>query len=93
MQNRMVFHLREESTELGLVSVSRGDWTIGLRIPPLWLNTGLYSLHFKALLWGNFGKARYVSDKVPLDVTGRHSRVDAILHPAGQWSVRRTGEA
>jgi len=93
MQNRMVFHLREESTELGLAAVSRGDYAIGLRIPPLWLNTGLYSLHFKALFWGNFGKARYVSDKVPLDVTGRHSRVEAILHPAGEWSVRRTGEA
>ncbi|HET9793847.1 MAG TPA: ABC transporter ATP-binding protein [Thermoanaerobaculia bacterium] len=90
MQNRMVFHLREESTELGLEAVSRGDYAIQVRIPPLWLNTGLYSLYFKVLFWGNFGKARHVSDKVPLDVTGRHSRVDAILHPAGQWTVRRS---
>ena len=89
MQSRMVFHLREESTELGLERVSRGDYAIALKIPPLWLNSGLYSLHFKALFWGNFGKARYVSDKVPLDVTGRHSRVEAILHPAGDWTVRR----
>ena len=90
MQNRMVFHLREESTELGLAAVSRGDYAIGVKIPPLWLNSGLYSLHFKALFWGNFGKARYVSDKVPLDVAGRHSRVEAILHPAGEWTVRRS---
>jgi lipopolysaccharide transport system ATP-binding protein len=92
MQNRMVFHLREESTELGLAAVSRGEYAIGVRIPPLWLNTGLYSLYFKVLFWGNFGKARHVSDKVPLDVTGRHSRVDAILHPGAQWSVERAPE-
>jgi lipopolysaccharide transport system ATP-binding protein len=92
MQNRMVFHLREESTELGVDRVSRGDYAIRLRIPPLWLNTGLYSLHFKVLFWGNFGKSRHVSDKVPVDVTGRHSRVDAVLHPAGAWTVQRTGE-
>ena len=92
MQNRMVFHLREESTELGLAAVSRGDYAIGVRLPPLWLNTGLYSLYFKVLFWGNFGKARHVSDKVPLDVTGRHSRVDAILHPGARWSVRRGEE-
>ena len=92
MQNRMVFHLREESTELGLDAVSRGEYAIGVRIPPLWLNTGLYSLYFKVLFWGNFGKARHVSDKVPLDVTGRHSRVDAILHPGAQWSVERGPE-
>ena len=91
MQNRMVFHLREESTELGLAAVSRGEYSIGVRVPPLWLNTGLYSLYFKVLFWGNFGKARHVSDKVPLDVTGRHSRVDAILHPGATWSVERAG--
>jgi lipopolysaccharide transport system ATP-binding protein len=89
MQNRMVFHLREESTELGLEAVSRGEYAIGVKIPPLWLNTGLYSLYFKVLFWGNFGKARHVSDKVPLDVTGKHSRVDAILHPGARWSVER----
>ncbi|HET7451948.1 MAG TPA: ABC transporter ATP-binding protein [Thermoanaerobaculia bacterium] len=92
MQNRMVFHLREESTELGVEKVSQGDYAIRLRIPPLWLNTGLYSLHFKVLFWGNFGKSRHVSDKVPIDVTGRHSRVEAVLHPAGEWTVQRTGE-
>jgi len=89
MQNRMLFHLREESTELGLTAVSRGEYAISVKVPPLWLNTGLYSLYFKVLFWGNFGKARHVSDKVPLDVTGRHSRVEAILHPGAQWSVLR----
>jgi lipopolysaccharide transport system ATP-binding protein len=89
MQNRMIFHLREESTELGLAAVSRGEYAIHVRVPPLWLNTGLYSLYFKVLFWGNFGKARHVSDKVPLDVTGRHSRVDALLHPGARWSVER----
>ena len=89
MQNRMVFHLREESTELGLTAVSRGDYAIACDIPALWLNAGLYSLYFKALFWGNFGKARFVSDKVPLDVVGRHSRVEALLHPGARWNVHR----
>ena len=86
MQNRMVFHLREESPALGLSSVATGEYGVRLSVPPLWLNTGLYSLHFKALLWGD-GAGRAVSDKIPLDVTGSHSKVDAILHPTARWNV------
>ena len=88
MQNRMVFHLREESPSLGLARVAPGDYAIGVVIPPLWLNSGLYSLSFKVLLWGVSDDARHVSDKFPLDVTGRHSRVDALLHPESTWTVR-----
>jgi lipopolysaccharide transport system ATP-binding protein len=86
MQNRMVFHLREESPALGLASTPVGRYDIRIHLPPLWLNTGLYSLHFKALLWGD-GAGRVLSDKVPLDVTGSHSKADAILHPAAEWVV------
>jgi lipopolysaccharide transport system ATP-binding protein len=92
MQNRMVFHLREESPTLGLPSAPTGRYAIRVRLPPLWLNTGLYSLHFKALLWGD-GAGRTVSDKVPLDVTGSHSKADAILHPSAEWRVALEGES
>jgi len=88
MQNRMVFHLREESPELGLSSVSTGDYAIAVSVPPLWLNAGLYSLYFKTLLWGKGDNARYLSDKIPLDVTGLHSRAETLLHPAVEWSVK-----
>jgi len=90
MQNRMVFHLREESPSLGLSSAPMGRYDVRLSVPPLWLNTGLYSLHFKTLLWGE-GAPKAVSDKVPLDVTGTHSKADAILHPTGEWTVRVQG--
>jgi lipopolysaccharide transport system ATP-binding protein len=88
MQNRMVFHLREESPSLGLPRVAPGEYAIGVLLPPLWLNSGLYSLSFKVLLWGVSDNARHLSDKFPLDVTGRHSRVDALLHPESTWTVR-----
>ena len=91
MQNRMVFHLREESPSLGLAGTEAGEYAIAVTIPALWLNTGLYSLSFKALFWGGRGDARHVSDKIPLDVTGTHSKVDAILHPEAVWKVAPGG--
>jgi len=91
MQNRMVFHLREESPSLGLAGTAAGEYAIEVTIQALWLNTGLYSLYFKALFWGGRGDARHVSDKIPLDVTGTHSKVDAILHPEAVWKVAPGG--
>jgi lipopolysaccharide transport system ATP-binding protein len=88
--DRTIFELREESPALGIESVSKGDeYRIRTRVPPIWLNPGLYSAYFKALLWGNFNNARHVSDKVPIDVTGSHSRVTAILHPPSEWRVSK----
>jgi lipopolysaccharide transport system ATP-binding protein len=87
MQSRMAFHLREESPDLGLTEVSEGVYSVRVRVPPLWLSAGLYSLYFKAIIWGNAGDARYLSDKIPLDVIGLHSRAEALLHPAVEWSV------
>ena len=91
MQNRMVFHLREESPSFGLAAVSKGDYSIRVTVPPLWLSAGLYSLHFKVQLWGGPGNARHVSDKFPLDVSGSHSMVNAVLHPAATWRVEPQG--
>jgi lipopolysaccharide transport system ATP-binding protein len=87
MNGRTIFHLREESPSFGLNSTARGSYAIAVSIPPLWLNPGLYSLHFKVINWAGGREARFVSDTVPLDVTGSASRSNALLHPAATWSV------
>ena len=86
MHGRMVFHLKEESTDLGIKQCQPNDYQITVQIPPLWLNPGLYSFQFKVLTWGQAGW-RYVSDPFPLDISGESSKVDAILHPRGEWRV------
>jgi lipopolysaccharide transport system ATP-binding protein len=87
MLGRSILHLREESPSFGLTSIARGSYEISVLIPPLWLNPGLYSLQFKAINWAGAREARFVSDAVPLDVTGSASRSNAVLHPAATWNV------
>jgi len=90
MDSRTIFHLQEASPDLGVKEVTAGDYHIRIRIPPLWLVPGMYSLHFKAMLWGSSG-SRYVSDKYPLDIEGVNSSSTAThctLHPRADWSVR-----
>jgi lipopolysaccharide transport system ATP-binding protein len=87
MQDRGIFHLREESPSFGLSAIGRGEYAIAVSLPPLWLNPGPYSLYFKALIWSGSHEARYVSDQVPLDVAGTASRSRAVLHPAARWRV------
>ncbi|MCA1581402.1 MAG: polysaccharide ABC transporter ATP-binding protein [Acidobacteria bacterium] len=87
MQGRIVFRIGHDSQALGLSPVTIGEYELKLTIPALWLNAGLYSLHFRAFLWGDRSSPRYDSDKVPLDVTGGHSEVDSILHPEASWMM------
>lgn len=92
MQGRRICHIREESPQLGLSGVDPGEYAITVRFPALWLNPGLYSVHFKVILWGSYGSARHVSEQFPLDVAGTSSRKDAVLHPSVAWTVHRDGE-
>jgi lipopolysaccharide transport system ATP-binding protein len=88
--DRQIVHARQESPALGVSSVKAGDvLDLSVDVPALWLNPGLYSAHFKVLLWGNFQGARNVSDKVPIDVTGSFNRVDALLDPPLSWTISR----
>jgi len=87
MQGRLILRARQESPALGFKEVPLGEYSIELRIPPLWLNPGLYSLYFKVLYWGEVGSAKHESDKFPLDVEGDDSRSEAILHPKMEWAV------
>ncbi len=89
--DRMIVHLREESPALEIAPGSGDELSVRVDIPALWLNPGLYSAQFKALLWGNFQGARLVSDKVPIDMTGSYSRAQALLDPPARWNVRREG--
>jgi lipopolysaccharide transport system ATP-binding protein len=79
--------VRQNSTELDFRSDDTGRFNISVQFPPLWLNTGLYSLYFKALLWGDQCEARYLSDKFPMDVSGESSLTQAILQPQAEWSI------
>jgi lipopolysaccharide transport system ATP-binding protein len=87
MQGRLIVRSRRESNDLGFKTVPLGTYDISLKVPPLWLNPGLYSLYFKVLYWGERASAKHLSDKFPLDIEGTDSRSDAILHPTVDWSV------
>jgi lipopolysaccharide transport system ATP-binding protein len=90
MYGRDVFVLRESNADLGLQGVRSGLHTVRARFPPLWLSPGLYALSFKVQVSGVFGSARYVSDKVPLDVEGTSGVVNtALLHPGVSWEITR----
>jgi lipopolysaccharide transport system ATP-binding protein len=91
MHGRQIFHLREESSLLGIGPIKKGTYNISVRIPPLWLLPGLYALHFKVRLWGSQTASRLVSDVFPLDVDGGNPRSDAVLNPAVAWSVKHAG--
>lgn len=89
MQGRTIFHLQEASPDLGIKEVVPGEYQIEVAIPPLWLIPGLYSLYFKAIVWGGSG-SRYVSDKFPVDIQGTSTSTQSthcFLHPEGQWKI------
>lgn len=88
MHGHQLFHLRKESTDLGLESLLAGrDYGIEIGLPAMWLNPGLYSLYFKSIIWGERGGNRYVSDKFPLDIGGACGTTDAVLQPSADWKV------
>ena len=88
MQGRRVFEVRKPSSAFDLQSDASGGYSIRVAIPPLWLNTGLYSLFFRAICVGDYRtSASQVSDKIPLDITGEHSPADGVLHPEASWTV------
>jgi lipopolysaccharide transport system ATP-binding protein len=82
MHGRRVFTLVE-----GMGPVQEGRYSVRFECPPLWLATGLYSLHFKILFWGTYGSARCVSDHVPVDVVGGDTTSDACLVPEAHWAI------
>ncbi len=88
MHGHQIFHVQTESTELSSDQIRPGHYGIELRLPALWLNPGLYSLYFKAMLWGEH-QTRLMSDKYPLDVVGDSttSKFPTVLHPRNDWHL------
>ncbi|MFN0109777.1 MAG: ABC transporter ATP-binding protein [Blastocatellia bacterium] len=87
MSGGHIFHLREESNELGWnKNLPPGKFQLKISLPALWLNPGLYSLYFKVFFQGEYGSARHVSDKLMLDVAGTSSATNSVLHPRVAWS-------
>ena len=80
-----------KSTQLNGDGIRKGEeCVITVELPPLWLNPGVYTVHFKVLVQGISGsKARYLSDQVPFTVTGAANPVSStVLNPPATWSVR-----
>jgi lipopolysaccharide transport system ATP-binding protein len=84
---RNIFHLRIDSSDFKSTPVWEGQFAIRLRVPPIWLEPGLYSLWFKALYQGEAIQHRVVSDIFHLDVAGKSSGWNAVLSPSVEWSV------
>jgi lipopolysaccharide transport system ATP-binding protein len=89
MHGRTIFHLREESPQLGVREVSPGELDVRVTLPPLWLVPGMYTVYFKVLFWGELASSRVLSDVFLLDVEGENSKANAVLHPRAGWSVQR----
>lgn len=88
MSGATIFHMQEASTDLGMKDITAGDYNFQVKFPPLWLVPGLYSLHFKIMLWGEEG-SKVLSDKFPLDIEGESSsaKTACLLHPRGEWTI------
>ncbi|MBL8214272.1 MAG: ABC transporter ATP-binding protein [Bryobacterales bacterium] len=87
MHQRPVLHLRQDSPALRNSACWSGLQSVRVGLPPLWLEPGLYSVHFKVLFWGQVAQARYVSDVVHIDVGGECSGWGAVLTPKANWSI------
>jgi lipopolysaccharide transport system ATP-binding protein len=88
MQQRRIFHMRQDSSEFGSGMTWQGSYRLTVKLPPLWLEPGLYSLYFKALPWGRDAAARHMSDVLHLDVSGHCCGWGSMISPRREWSVQ-----
>jgi lipopolysaccharide transport system ATP-binding protein len=82
--------VRKESSELECTDFESGRYQVTVKFPPLWLNPSLYSVHFKAFMWGNHSDAKHISDKFPLDVQGVSSLTQGVLQPEVDWKINKS---
>jgi lipopolysaccharide transport system ATP-binding protein len=91
MLGRRIFQLRETSTSLRWDAGS-GDLAVRVALPPLWLNAGLYSVHFKAKFWCDSGSTVCLSDRFPVDIAGTGSVDHSVLCPQATWFLQAAPE-
>lgn len=87
MQQRRIFHMRQDSPEFGSGKTWQGRYRLNVKLPALWLEPGLYSLYFKVLLWGQDAAPRHMSDILHLDVSGQCCGWGSMISPRREWSV------
>ncbi len=92
MNQRRVFHLRRDSSEIGAGRSWRGSHKIGLKLPALWLEPGLYTLYFKVVFQGESASSRHISDCFHLDVAGKSCGWNSILSPTADWKHEEVTE-
>jgi hypothetical protein len=52
----------------------------------------MYTVFFILKVRGDVSRAKYFSDRFPVDVTGVNSRHDLILNPPGAWALETAKE-
>jgi lipopolysaccharide transport system ATP-binding protein len=87
MNQRRILHLRYDSAEMGQSHGWSGAWRFKLKIPPLWLEPGLYTLYFKAIFQGAGVTNRHLSDVFHLDVGGKSGGWNSVLSPDVVWEL------
>jgi lipopolysaccharide transport system ATP-binding protein len=92
MRQRPVFHLRRDSSELPTRGPWKGAYRISLKLPPLWLEPGLYTLYFKAIFQGEAASSKHLSDAFHLDVGGRSCGFGSILSPDMHWTIEQAAD-
>jgi lipopolysaccharide transport system ATP-binding protein len=92
MNQRRVFHLRRDSSEFKSGRRWRGAYKLRLKLPPLWLEPGLYTLYFKAVFQGESAASKHVSDVFHLDVGGKSCGWNSILSPDMTWGMEEIGD-
>jgi lipopolysaccharide transport system ATP-binding protein len=87
MNQRRILHLRYDSSDRQPGRGWLGAWRLRIKVPPLWLEPGLYSLYFKVIFQGAVVNARLVSDVFHLDVGGRCCGWNSVLAPEAVWQL------
>jgi lipopolysaccharide transport system ATP-binding protein len=93
MHQRKIFQKMEDSSVFEKGKSWQGSYRLKLRLPAMWLEPGLYSLHFKVFLRTQRQSARYVSDIFHLDVGGVSSGCGSMLSPEAIWSLDEAAPA
>jgi lipopolysaccharide transport system ATP-binding protein len=87
MHQRKMFQQTQDSSEFQRGEMWQGLYDIRVKLPALWLEPGLYSLHFKMFVRTEAQSARYISDTLHLDISGRSAGCGSILNPQAGWSL------
>jgi lipopolysaccharide transport system ATP-binding protein len=87
MNQRRILYVRSDSSDFEFSEPGHGSYRVKLRLPPLWLEPGLYTLCFKAVYRGRNVETKHLSDVFHLDVGGKSCGWGSALSPKAQWSL------